>query len=110
MDAKPPPLFPKGDIMADAALTKEEQDASTPEYKHRKKLLEQEKKRKASNRVEKEWYELTPNKLSKKGGKVALVQKMKNGTVYRTLVGHEKQCAELIAKAKKDGALKLAGT
>lgn len=93
----------------DQVLTLEENQVGTPQFEHRKKMIEAEAKRKKENIVTADWIEIVPNPHSKKGGKVLKVVQMKSGAKYRTFIGHAKQCAEVLAAAKKAGKLKTHG-
>lgn len=95
--------------MADVALTELEKDSTTPEYRHRKKLLEEQLARKKENVATDTWYEHLPNARSKKGGKVYQLTRMKNGSKYRVLIGHASQCEQILKDARKSGKLRPFG-
>ena len=64
---------------------------TTPQYRQKKKYIEQEKKRKNSLRVTHTWVELTPDKTHKFGGKVVLRRQLNNGNVHTIYLGREKK-------------------
>ena len=75
----------------------------TPNFRHKKKFIEEELKRKAALKVTSEHLEIVNEPHNKKGGKVRLVKVMSNGNVHRLWLGRQKQLKEYIAKWVKAG-------
>jgi hypothetical protein len=88
------------------AMTPEESDPGTPQFRHRVKMAKELAAAKGRNPVVDTWVEVHSDKTRKKGGKVLVCSQMKNGNVHRKLVGFERGCADFIAKAKAEGKLR----
>lgn len=67
-------------------LSLEGLEEGSPAWKHKKKLLEQEAKRKKGSVVTEQWIE-TQKDASKKGEKVRLKKRLKNGNVHTFYLG-----------------------
>lgn len=78
-------------------------EPSSPEYKHKKKLINQEIARKKNSVVVQEWIEIIRNPTSTKGDKVCLVKRMNNGNKHRLYLGKTKQIPEQLEAYKTKG-------
>lgn len=85
------------------ALATDKDEDTTPQFKHQKKLIEEETKRQKHSVVVESWVEIFHEPTNKKGGKVRLCQRMKNGNVYRTLLGRKTQVADKLKQLEKQG-------
>jgi hypothetical protein len=75
----------------------------TPQHLHRKKLIEEDEKRRDSNPIIEEWYELISDHQNKKGAKVRHCKKTKNGNVHRIYLGRYKDMKDHLEKWQKAG-------
>jgi hypothetical protein len=85
------------------------QDEDTPQNRHMKKLIEEQSKQKAENKVVSEWYEIMPDLKHKRGGKVKICKKMTNGNVHKLYIGRITDCSDVLANAKKSGKKVIGG-
>jgi hypothetical protein len=76
--------------MANKPELREDQEV-TPEHLHKLKLIDEEKKRKKSAVVKKQWIEVYQDRNSKFGGKVLLMSQMANGNVHSYYLGRQKK-------------------
>lgn len=90
--------------LANQAEEKKLTDAEiTAQHKHQEKILKQDALRKKKNTVSEEWVEIRRDSLHKKGGKVSIAKRMKNGNVHRMYLGREKQVSDIVGKLKARG-------
>ena len=65
-------------------------DEGSPQYKHTKRLIQEEKRRKKSSVVVEQWIEVHVDHRHTKGGKVRLFKKMNNGNTHSLYLGRYK--------------------
>lgn len=75
--------------MTDKIIEKEDSEI-TPNFRQKKKFVDEAAKRKASLSVSSEHLEIVNEPHNKKGGKVRLVKVLSNGNIHRTWVGRQK--------------------
>ena len=86
-------------------MSKENQAMQTeivPQHEHKRKLIAETEERKKNNPVIQTFIKVMPDN-HKKGGKVRLLKRMKNGNVHSLYLGRYHQVTDLLAKFKEKG-------